>query len=218
MDVLRTYIESRVWLAVRRASRLVMGRRQANERGRRGSTAASFVSLTYGCVASASSPSGMWRITRTWRSIVRPSGLNRQWSGKLREAGRYAAVGSDRGLPPVGGRGDSPLRGADRPVRRMAAAKLDPLAEIATRHRPGSDHLAQPVGVGRAGEGRTGFAAPQATEGRLALAQLSLPDAIVVVGGAAQASWRSRQARVELERALNGVRSLGLPVEVIGSV
>ena len=53
---------------------------------------------------------------------------------------------------------------------------------------------------------------------RLALAQLSRPDAIVVVGGAvSQPSSDVRtKARVEVERVVNNVRSLRLPIEVIG--
>jgi ribosome-associated translation inhibitor RaiA len=53
---------------------------------------------------------------------------------------------------------------------------------------------------------------------RLALAQLSRPDVIVVVGGAVpHPSYDERpQARVEVEQVVENVRSLGLPIEVIG--
>jgi hypothetical protein len=53
---------------------------------------------------------------------------------------------------------------------------------------------------------------------RLALAQLSRPGAIVVVGGAVpQPSCDERpQVRPEVERVVDSVRSFGLPIEVIG--
>jgi hypothetical protein len=53
---------------------------------------------------------------------------------------------------------------------------------------------------------------------RLALAQLSRPEAIIVVGGAVpQASYDERpQARSEVERIVGNIQSLGLPLEVIG--
>jgi hypothetical protein len=53
---------------------------------------------------------------------------------------------------------------------------------------------------------------------RLALAQLTRPEAVIVVGGASpQASCDERpQARQEIQRVVSHIRSFGLPIEVIG--
>jgi hypothetical protein len=138
---------------------------------------------------------------------------------KLREAGRYGAVGNNGAVSTPPGHA-APSRYAVLIVPFDAWPRLSPIPWLRTRYGIGQ---VQTISLSRLewdALGRGDLGSPHLTrlKDRLALAQLSLPDAVVVAGGAApHASWEQRpQARVELERALDGVRSLGLPVEVIG--
>jgi hypothetical protein len=138
---------------------------------------------------------------------------------KLREAGRYVAVGNDLAVATPSGRA-TPRRYAVLIVPFDAWPRLSLIPWLRSRHGIGQ---VQTISLSRLewdalGSGELDSPHLKRLRERLALAQLSLPDAIVVAGGAApQSSWEKRpQARVELERALNTVRLLGLPVEVIG--
>jgi ribosome-associated translation inhibitor RaiA len=219
-DVVRTYAESRVWLAVQRASRALswVGARLMSEDDRaadgrvvcqldvwlrdiglitvRHIDVNPYVGID--CAA-----------VRLEQAIIR----------KLREAGRYAAVASNRAV-------------ATRPERAMprryalviapcdAWSRLSLIPWLRTRH--GIDHV-QTVSLGSsewdalvAGELKSPRL--ERLKDRLALAQLSRPHAIVVVGGAVpQLSCDERpQVRPDVERVVNNIRSFGLPIEVIG--
>ena len=219
-DVLRTYTESRVWLAVQRASRELswVGVRLMSEddqaadsrvvcqldvwlRGIGLVTIRHIDVNPYMAIDCAA--------VRLEQAIVR----------KLREAGRYIAAASNTAVPDVPAMRRSRRYGVVI-VPSDARPRLSLIPWLRTRY--GIEQV-QTVSLGwsewdalMAGE----LDSPhlKRLKDRLALAQLCRPDAIVVVGGAVpQPSWNERpQARSEVERVVEQRPVVGLPIEVIG--
>jgi hypothetical protein len=215
-DVLRTYIESRVWLAVQRASREVswVGVRLKIKDDARvicqldvwlrgiGLVTVRHIDLNpyigIDCAA-----------VRLEQAVVR----------KLREAGRYTGAASARDAS-RGPRHETAHRYGLAIMAADARPRLSLTPWLRTRYGleqlqtvlldwPEWDALV-------AGE----LDSPhlRRIKDRLALAQLCCPQAIVVVGGAVrQASYDERpQARSEVKRIVVNVQSFGLPIDVIG--
>jgi ribosome-associated translation inhibitor RaiA len=219
-DVLRTYAESRVWLAVQRASRELswVGVRLMSEDGH--AAAARVVCQLdvwlrgIGLVTVRHIDDNPYMgidcaAVRLEQAIVR----------RLREAGRYTAAASNA---------PSAHRSDHETSRRYAvvimASDAQPRLSLTPwlRTRYGIEQV-QTISLGwrewdALVAGALDLPHLKRLKDRLALAQLSRPEAIVVVGGAVpQPSCDERpQARSEVERVMSNVRSLGLPVEVIG--
>ena len=219
-DVLRTYAESRVWLAVQRASRDLswVGVRLMSEDDQ---TADGRVVCQLDVWLR-----GIGLVTVRHIDVDPYMGidcaavrLEQAIVRKLREAGRYAAVASNRAVATEPGRA-TPRRYAVVIVPSDAWPRLSLIPWLRTRY--GIDQV-QTVSLGWSEwnalvAGEMDSPHLKRLKDRLALAQLSRPDAIVVVGGAvSQPSSDERpQARPEVERVVDNVRSLGLPIEVIG--
>jgi ribosome-associated translation inhibitor RaiA len=215
-DVLRTYIESRVWFAVGRASRELswVGVRLMIEDDARVGCQLDVWLRGIGLVTVRHIDVNPYigidcAAVRVEQAIVR----------KLREAGRYIGPASERRIS---------RRSGHRTARRygvlITASDTRPRLNLIPwlRTRYGIEQL-QTVSLGWpewnalvAGE----LDSPhlKRIKDRLALAQLCRPEAIVIVGGTVpQASYDERpQARSEVERIVGNVQSLGLPIEVIG--
>jgi hypothetical protein len=219
-DVLRTYAESRTWLVAQRAANQLswVGVRLMSEHdqavGGRVVCQLDVWLRGIGLVTVRHTDVNPYigidcATVRLEQAIVR----------KLREAGRYSAAASNHTVAKRSGH-ETSRRYAVVIVPSDAQPRLSPVPWLRTRY--GIEQV-QTISLGWpvwdalvAGE----LDSPhlKRLKDRLALAQLSRPEAIVVVGGAVpQPSSDERpQARLEVERVVSNIRSLGLPIEVIG--
>ena len=220
-DVLRTYAESRVWLAARRAARRLswIGVRLMPQE------------------AHASHPRVVCQINAWLHGIglvtVRHTDTNayvgidcaavrleQALIRRLRESGWYTRMPATRG--------GAHYRHQDRHPPRLAVVILPadspPRLSLTPwlRARYGIEQVQNLTLSWVEWDALvTGdLASPHLTrfKERLALAQPGQPEAIVVVGGAVPQSSRDErpQARREIERVVDHVRSWNLPIEVIG--
>jgi hypothetical protein len=242
-DVLRTYAEARVWLAVQRAAerlswvgvRLMSvdaGGVVGGGGGPNGGVAAARRRLTcqldvwlrgIGLITVRHTDANAYvgidcAAVRLEQAIVR----------RVRERGWHAARSIGGGVPEGGGeafgRGRG-VAGSPRCAVLIVPRDLKPRLSLIPwlRARYGIERV-QTLCLARpewdalaAGEARSLYL--ERLKDHLALAQLGRPEAIVVVGGAAPraSSCARSHGRREVERALSHLRSWDLPAEVIGA-
>jgi ribosome-associated translation inhibitor RaiA len=215
-NALRTYIESRVWLAVQRASREL-----------------SWVGVRLTIVDDARVVCqldvwlrGIGLVTVRHIDVNPYIGvdcaavrLEQVLVRKLREAGRSPAAASPHSDSRPSRRQTEQRRGV-----MITASDLQPRLSLIPwlRTRYGIDQVQTELldwpewNALVAGDMDSPHL--KGIKERLALAQLYRPEAIVVVGGTVRHGSRDErpQARLEVERVVSSIQSLGLPSEVIG--